>query len=121
MRRFAAVKVSDETRARDRLDHTTDASVHVGAGSGLRNRVTSRLGPPSFAQVGRTGLIASPPCPGDLLTQVLVTGGTGFLGGWCVAELLNRAHSVRTTVRDPAAGTPCGRRSRPPGSSRATG
>lgn len=31
---------------------------------------------------------------------VLVTGGTGFLGGWCVAELLRRGHTVRTTVRD---------------------
>jgi nucleoside-diphosphate-sugar epimerase len=30
---------------------------------------------------------------------VLVTGGTGFLGGWCVAELLRRGHGVRTTVR----------------------
>jgi nucleoside-diphosphate-sugar epimerase len=32
--------------------------------------------------------------------KVLVTGGSGFLGGWCVAELLRRGHSVRTTVRD---------------------
>jgi dihydroflavonol-4-reductase len=31
---------------------------------------------------------------------VLVTGGTGFLGGWCVAELLRRGYPVRTTVRD---------------------
>jgi dihydroflavonol-4-reductase len=31
---------------------------------------------------------------------VLVTGGTGFLGGWCVAELLRRGHEVRTTIRD---------------------
>src|SRR4051794_5546050 len=33
---------------------------------------------------------------------VLVTGGTGFLGGWCVASLLERGHPVRTTVRDVA-------------------
>jgi nucleoside-diphosphate-sugar epimerase len=33
---------------------------------------------------------------------VLVTGGSGFLGGWCVAELLRRGHAVRTTVRDGA-------------------
>src|SRR3954467_6569116 len=33
---------------------------------------------------------------------VLVTGGTGFLGGWCVAELLRRGHRVRTTVRNVA-------------------
>jgi nucleoside-diphosphate-sugar epimerase len=31
---------------------------------------------------------------------VLVTGGTGFLGGWCSAELVRRGYSVRTTVRD---------------------
>src|SRR5919205_3592807 len=30
----------------------------------------------------------------------LVTGGTGFLGGWCVAGALERGHDVRTTVRD---------------------
>ena len=31
---------------------------------------------------------------------VLVTGGTGFLGGWCVASLLGRGFDVRATVRD---------------------
>jgi dihydroflavonol-4-reductase len=30
---------------------------------------------------------------------VLVTGGTGFVGGWCVVELLRRGYIVRTTVR----------------------
>jgi nucleoside-diphosphate-sugar epimerase len=35
-------------------------------------------------------------------TTVLVTGGSGFLGGWCIAELLNRGHRVRTTLRSPA-------------------
>jgi dihydroflavonol-4-reductase len=33
---------------------------------------------------------------------VLVTGGTGFLGGWCIAALLERGREVRTTVRDTA-------------------
>ncbi|MEA2349814.1 MAG: hypothetical protein QOG86_755, partial [Thermoleophilaceae bacterium] len=33
--------------------------------------------------------------------MTLVTGGTGFLGGWCVAQVLQRGHDVRTTVRDP--------------------
>jgi dihydroflavonol-4-reductase len=31
---------------------------------------------------------------------VLVTGGTGFLGGWCIATLLEQGFEVRTTVRD---------------------
>ena len=30
---------------------------------------------------------------------VLVTGGSGFLGGWCVVELLRRGYTVKTTVR----------------------
>jgi nucleoside-diphosphate-sugar epimerase len=33
---------------------------------------------------------------------VLVTGGSGFVAGWCVVELLQRGYSVRTTVRSPA-------------------
>ncbi len=31
---------------------------------------------------------------------MLVTGGTGFLGGWCATELLRRGYMVRTTIRD---------------------
>lgn len=36
----------------------------------------------------------------DTDEQVLVTGGTGFLGGWCIAALLEQGYAVRTTVRD---------------------
>ncbi|HEU5391284.1 MAG TPA: NAD-dependent epimerase/dehydratase family protein [Streptosporangiaceae bacterium] len=32
---------------------------------------------------------------------VLVTGGSDYIGGWCVAELLRRGYQVRTTVRSP--------------------
>jgi nucleoside-diphosphate-sugar epimerase len=31
---------------------------------------------------------------------VLVTGGAGYLGSWCVVEALRRGYSVRATVRD---------------------
>ena len=30
---------------------------------------------------------------------VLVTGGSGFLGGWCIVEALRQGYAVRTTVR----------------------
>ena len=30
-----------------------------------------------------------------------MTGGTGFLGGWCVVRLLEQGYEVRTTVREP--------------------
>ena len=30
---------------------------------------------------------------------VLVTGGTGFVAGWTIAQLLDQGHDVRTTVR----------------------
>lgn len=31
---------------------------------------------------------------------VLVTGGSGFLGGWCLVELLRRGYRARATVRN---------------------
>jgi nucleoside-diphosphate-sugar epimerase len=34
------------------------------------------------------------------MAEVLVTGGTGYIGSWCVLALLEAGHSVRTTVRD---------------------
>ncbi|HEX5893190.1 MAG TPA: NAD-dependent epimerase/dehydratase family protein [Solirubrobacterales bacterium] len=34
--------------------------------------------------------------------SVLVTGGSGYLGGWCIVGLLERGYDVRSTVRDPA-------------------
>ncbi|WP_202867150.1 NAD-dependent epimerase/dehydratase family protein [Kribbella pittospori] len=30
---------------------------------------------------------------------VLVTGGTGYVGGWAIVALLERGYDVRTTVR----------------------
>ncbi|MGC4940577.1 NAD-dependent epimerase/dehydratase family protein [Kribbella sp. DT2] len=35
---------------------------------------------------------------------VLVTGGTGYVAGWCIVTLLERGYDVRTTVRSPAKG-----------------
>jgi dihydroflavonol-4-reductase len=34
------------------------------------------------------------------MKTVMVTGGSGYLGSWCVIELLRRGYAVRTTVRD---------------------
>lgn len=33
------------------------------------------------------------------MSRVLVTGGSGFLGSWCIVQLLARGHSVATTLR----------------------
>ncbi|MEU7863687.1 aldehyde reductase [Nonomuraea sp. NPDC049141] len=33
------------------------------------------------------------------MAEVLVTGGTGYIGSWCILALLEAGHSVRTTVR----------------------
>ena len=33
--------------------------------------------------------------------RVLVTGGTGYVAGWTILELLRRGHVVRATVRNP--------------------
>jgi dihydroflavonol-4-reductase len=41
-------------------------------------------------------------------TPVLVTGGTGYVGGWCIHELLARGYDVRTTVRRRRANQPDG-------------
>jgi nucleoside-diphosphate-sugar epimerase len=35
----------------------------------------------------------------DTSSPVLVTGGTGFLGSWCVSLLLERGYTVHTTCR----------------------
>ncbi|MGW3851680.1 SDR family oxidoreductase [Streptomyces fagopyri] len=34
------------------------------------------------------------------MSEILVTGGSGYVGSWCTLALLNAGHSVRTTVRD---------------------
>jgi dihydroflavonol-4-reductase len=35
------------------------------------------------------------------VSRVLVTGGTGFIAGWCIAQLLVASHEVVATVRVP--------------------
>lgn len=37
-----------------------------------------------------------------MANTVLVTGGTGFVGSWCLVELIKRGDTVRTTVRSEA-------------------
>ncbi|WP_247613084.1 NAD-dependent epimerase/dehydratase family protein [Streptomyces galbus] len=36
------------------------------------------------------------------MTQVLVTGGTGVIGSWCIQVLLEAGHTVRDRLREPA-------------------
>jgi nucleoside-diphosphate-sugar epimerase len=37
----------------------------------------------------------------DGMTQtILVTGGSGFVGGWCIVDLLKQGYAVRATLRD---------------------
>jgi nucleoside-diphosphate-sugar epimerase len=51
----------------------------------------------------RSGAVATP-CDeskeGEVMGEtVLVTGGSGFVAGWCIVELLRQGYDVRTTVR----------------------
>jgi nucleoside-diphosphate-sugar epimerase len=43
---------------------------------------------------------ASPPRAAATEAVVLVTGGTGFVAGWCIGLLLQRGYQVRATVRN---------------------
>lgn len=36
-----------------------------------------------------------------LTELVLIRGGSGYVAGWCIVELLRRGYDVRTTVRNP--------------------
>ena len=36
------------------------------------------------------------------MAQVMVTGGNGFVAGWCIAQVLEPGHEVVATVRTPA-------------------
>jgi len=33
------------------------------------------------------------------MSTVLVTGGSGFIGSFCILQLLSTGHDVRTTIR----------------------
>jgi dihydroflavonol-4-reductase len=51
-----------------------------------------------------TAAVATAEAPSSGLGDqtVLVTGGSGFLGGWCVLGALGRGYRVRASLRDPA-------------------
>ncbi len=36
------------------------------------------------------------------MSLVLITGGSGFIGGHCILKALAAGHSVRATLRNPA-------------------
>src|SRR5205814_2973496 len=38
----------------------------------------------------------------DTMSTVLVTGGSGFIGSYCILQLLEAGHQVRATLRDPS-------------------
>jgi nucleoside-diphosphate-sugar epimerase len=40
---------------------------------------------------------------------VLVTGGNGFVAGWCMIDLLERGYTVRATMRDLSHGSAAAR------------
>src|SRR5215211_697994 len=70
-------------------------------GNGTRPVVPSASGDEptphhKFAESGVDGMERSQAQTGT----VLVTGGSGFLGGWCLVELVRRGYQARTTVRD---------------------
>ena len=54
-----------------------------------------------------TGRSAAPeptspdPATEEPMNTVLVTGGTGYIGGWAIVALLQAGHRVRTTIRSP--------------------
>jgi dihydroflavonol-4-reductase len=60
----------------------------------------------SGSRIGADFRLQSPPVEppveqfGSQTKTVLVTGGSGFLGSWCLIELLRRGYRVRATVRD---------------------
>lgn len=33
------------------------------------------------------------------MSRFLVTGGTGYVAGWCIVQLLQAGHEVRASVR----------------------
>ena len=46
------------------------------------------------------GLLPTEKIKGEVMSKVLVTGGSGFVAGHCLVQLLVQGHEVRTTLRD---------------------
>lgn len=70
---------------------------------GVQPWIPRRLGAPSLLFAERHYLISVNMGRGFDMSDsgtVLVTGGSGYIGGWCVVGLLQQGYVVRATVRD---------------------
>jgi hypothetical protein len=80
---------------------------NVQARSGQRSRTqTSAKSRPACGNPAKTatharGLLSNRKNNNMANEQVLVTGGSGFIGAHCILQLLNAGYRVRTTIRSP--------------------
>jgi dihydroflavonol-4-reductase len=75
------------------------ATTRVSTGrAGARRRATASAGAGGWRMAWTSGGTLDETAA---MTRVAVTGGSGFLAGWCITQLLARGHEVVATVRSP--------------------